>query len=165
MNKEKFTVLNKHIKYCNNFFKEEFLLNLLEKLNQESWKVHRSTSQGGWFFNFTLTDNKNYKKEISFLSKTLKKKILRVYVNGQCFSQHGDWHQDDGKETYLVGLTPDWNCEMGGATEFLGNDHTSISVYPVFNRLVIFDASLNHRALPQFNLNSFRMTLAIKTSD
>jgi hypothetical protein len=62
-------------------------------------------------------------------------------------------------------MNKNWSAESGGATEFIideGTD-TTLSIYPIWNRMLSFPANIKHRALPFFKLGDFRITLAIKT--
>jgi hypothetical protein len=109
-----------------------------------------------------------FKDEIEFFKEKFNQsEILRIYVNGQSFTQHGEFHVDDGERTYLIGMSEKINVDSGGATEFLIDEEgqTTISAYPLYNRMISFPADIKHRALPSFNLGMFRMTLAIKTID
>ena len=50
-------------------------------------------------------------------------------------------------------------------SHFQTMDMTSVVCYPVFNRVVKFNAKFNHRALPNIRTNAFRYTVAFKTEE
>jgi hypothetical protein len=157
--------LNAYVYYIDNFLDKKFIDDFSEKVLRDSWTTHNSSGVDKNFFWFLPITAEKYSKELNFLSQHFPENdILRVYVNGQSGLQHGNFHSDDGEETFLIGLTRDWSTESGGATEFHERgDHTTFSVYPLYNRLVRFPAQLKHRALPNIDLETFRMTLALKT--
>jgi hypothetical protein len=158
--------INDQIYFVDNFFPEDFLENLVKKVLHDSWHKHYSKhSDGVFFWALALTDD-SYEEELDYI-KTLfpNNDILRVYVNGHSGIQHGSFHEDDGEETFLIGLTKGWDCESGGATEFkTKHNNSTLSIYPLYNRLSCFPADIEHRASPNIDLYSFRMTLAIKTN-
>jgi hypothetical protein len=157
--------ITKDIYYFNNVLPIGFIDNLYYKvLNDMSWAMHQSSDQDSNFF-WALNLEDNYSNETEFLSQYIEgNKPLRFYVNGQSGLQHGNFHQDDGERTYLLGLSKDWlSVDQGGATEFLIKDDVTFSVYPTYNRMVSFPSNIPHRALPNIKYESFRMTLAIKT--
>lgn len=165
MNKQ-FNKVSEHIQYCDNFFDEEILSSLHNKLyNCQSWgrtTSYETDTNFFWVCNLSMEDSV-IKNETNHIQSMIPEKIIRIYVNGQTVHQHGTFHQDDGNKTYLLGLSKNWVVEDGGATEFLDKNSTSFLIYPLFNRLTIFDAKILHRALPHTNKDKFRMTLAIKT--
>lgn len=161
-----------NIYYIDNFLPKNFIDELRNKLLVSEWGIHGSDpskASGVFFWAKSLTDNKHiFEKEIEYFEKEFNQcKILRIYVNGQSFTQHGEFHVDDGERTYLIGMSEKINSNSGGATEFLVDEEgqTTISIYPLYNRLISFPADIQHRALPSFDLSIFRMTLAIKTVD
>jgi hypothetical protein len=160
------THINEDIYFVDNFLPEDFLDDLVDKVLLDSWHKHYSKHTDGIFFwALNLTDD-SYGEELEYITSLFPDNdVLRVYVNGHSGIQHGSFHTDDGEETYLVGLTKGWNSESGGATEFKTKyDNSTISVYPLYNRLVCFPADIEHRASPNIDLYSFRMTMAIKTN-
>ena len=157
--------ITKDIYYFDNILPIDFIDNLYYKvLYDSSWAMHRSSDEDSNFF-WALSLEENYSEETEFLTKYIEgNKPLRFYVNGQSGPQHGNFHEDDGERTYLLGLSKDWlGVEQGGATEFLLNDDVTFSVYPIYNRLLSFPSHIPHRALPNIKFEGFRMTLAIKT--
>tara|TARA_R110000868_G_scaffold146811_1_gene367809 strand:- start:69 stop:557 length:489 start_codon:yes stop_codon:yes gene_type:complete len=87
--------------------------------------------------------------------------LERYYVN---LAPAGDWHSgsfhdDDGKLTALY-YPIEWKPEWGGGTEFI----TGEIVQNVKNRLLLFDAKIEHRSMPHYNNEGWRFTLAFKTN-
>jgi len=101
--------------------------------------------------------------ENDYLKYTLKSKIeditqkkyevVRVYMNGQTFGQHGSYHQDDVNEfsyTFCLYFTEfDSKIEdiVGGNFEIklpnVNNYH--ISITPIFNRAILFPSNYYHK--------------------
>ena len=63
--------------------------------------------------------------------------------------------------TFLYYANQEWNMHDGGETQFLINDEI-YGVLPIPNRMIVFDASILHRAT-SFR-NRFRFTLAARYS-
>ena len=159
------THINEDIYFVDNFLPEDFLNDLVNKALHDSWHKHYSRDGDGIFFWALNLNEDSYGEELEFIESLFPDNdVLRVYVNGHSGIQHGSFHTDDGEETYLVGLTKGWNSESGGATEFKSGDDCSFSIYPKYNRIICFKSDIEHRALPNVDLYSFRMTLAIKTN-
>jgi len=155
--------------YIDNFLEESFIDNLHDKISNPSSLWFRHSCRGFdvdknfYFYNPLSPDD--YAGEYEHFSNILKdNEVTRIYVNGQVGVEHGNFHKDDGDETFLIGLTKGWNSESGGATEFKSGDDCSFSIYPKYNRIICFKSDIEHRALPNVDLHSFRMTLAIKTN-
>jgi len=159
------THINEDIYFVDNFLPEDFLNDLVNKVLNDSWHKHYSRDGDGIFFWALNLTNDSYENELEFIESLFPNNdVLRVYVNGHSGIQHGSFHTDDGEETYLVGLTKGWNSESGGATEFkTKHDNSTLSIYPLYNRMVCFPAHIEHRAAPNIDLYTFRMTLAIQT--
>jgi len=163
MNKEK-NYINSDIYYINDFLPLDFIDKLNYKLLNDSWSMHNSTGLENNFFWYLPLVGEKYEKEYNFLVNLFPdNEVLRIYANGQSGIQHGSFHEDDGERTFLIGLSKGWNVESGGATEFLQENECSLSVYPYYNRMVSFPANIKHRALPNIDFESFRMSLALKT--
>ena len=160
-----FNQINKEIHYKDDYLNKDFLNNLLNKINTyDTWKKQTSVADSGNFFwTMDISDTDEFKNECAVLKNYVTDKVLRIYINGQSYTQHGDFHKDDGETTYLIGLNKNWNPTRGGATEFLGQESTSILIYPIYNRCIKFNAQIPHRALPNNFREDFRMTLAIKS--
>lgn len=165
MIEDKFTVICEHIKYKDNFLEKDLIESLHNKLTHEHcrWMIH-GTVKESWntFWHCSLDDSSLFKNEVDRLKTIIKKPVLRIYANGQTYSQHGDFHDDDGNETILIGINKEFDCYHGGGTEFLVQNNCSYVVYPLYNRGIIFNAKILHRALPTIT-KIFRITLAIKT--
>lgn len=85
--------------------------------------------------------------------------MYRMYVN--CFAPHENpyFHVDGQGYTLLYYPHINWSIQEGGETQFYVDENIQ-GVLPVPNRMVIFDASILHRATT-FR-NSHRFTIAIK---
>lgn len=77
-------------------------------------------------------------------------KPQRFYTNSHTFGQDGYIHTDDGDVTILYYPCKDWAIEWEGGTSFYNEDVTDCIGYAAykFNRAVIFDAKIPHRAMP-----------------
>ena len=132
---------------------------------QQEYVLHSSTPEREWTM---LSGNhrerdyncRNVFKYITLLSEVVGDKMVRSSTNlappGDFFS--GDLHVDDGEITALY-YPHEWDIMWGGGTYF--EDGTTIDY--VKNRLVLYDASTLHKALPHASPNGWRMTLAYKT--
>ena len=104
--------------------------------------------------------------QVSVESGTASRALQRYYLNiappGDWYA--GDFHIDDGLITALYYPNTfdntDWKPEWGGATEFI----TGETVQYVGNRLLLFDASVEHRAAAHYYNEGWRVTLALKTN-
>ena len=92
--------------------------------------------------------------------KVQQMKLYRMYVN--CFAPNENpyFHTDGDKGlTFLYYPNMNWDLQEGGETQFyINNDIYGIT--PVPNRMVVFDANIQHRATT-FR-NDHRFTVAIK---
>lgn len=154
-------IINEQIKYTDNFLPQDLIDSIYNKALSSQWGKGQSNDEenDSWFWHLNIDDSEEAKN----LDKIIDNQVTRIYINGQTYSQHGDFHQDDEDETYLIGLNKNWTVKSGGATELLLENNTSLCIYPLYNRAIIFNAKIFHRALPNININDFRMTLAIKT--
>jgi hypothetical protein len=155
--------------FIDNFLEESFIDDLHDKISDDSSLWYRHSCRGfdvdKNFYFYTPLEHDEYSEVYDHFSNILKgNKISRIYVNGQVGVEHGNFHTDDGDETFLLGLTKGWNFESGGATEFEWGDDYTFSIYPKYNRMMCFPSHIEHRALPNVDLYTFRMTLAIKTT-
>ena len=84
--------------------------------------------------------------------------INRIYANGNFATEgaSGRWHTDDGKITALF-YPCEWDIKNGGGTSF--KDGTTVDY--VQNRLLLFDADMEHKADPHL-ADAIRYTIAIK---
>ena len=151
---DNFFVLEEHQnlnRYC-----EESLYNVGEADKEgvpRSGIVHEITKDNP-LFNWLV--NKIYLKEPS----TKKYNCYRAYIN--CFIPnektfyHTDWPHG---VTCLYYTNLNFNKEEGGETQFLINNEIK-GILPIPNRMVIFDATLEHKAT-SFNSDR-RFTIALK---
>ena len=158
------------VEYIDEFFDEDFLLKFYNKIKDDKFEFKGVSCEPDgtglnqfWFLDLLKGDN--YKKEVKYIGSYFPTKIVRAYCNFQTFGQHGDFHEDDGEWTYLIYINPEWTYGHGGGTEFQTMDMTSVVSYPVFNRVIKFNAKFNHRALPNIRTDSMRYTVAFKTKE
>lgn len=87
--------------------------------------------------------------------------MYRMYVNCFAPSEQPYFHTDgsDDEYTFLYYPNMDWDVDRGGETQFFV-DNTFYGVVPIPNRIVLFDASLLHKAT-SFR-DRHRFTVAIK---
>jgi hypothetical protein len=158
--------LTADIQYQDDFFSKDFAEHLSDKIKTfQKFEMSGSSIDGDnpsfWYMN--LSDDLDFREELKYIQGIIPNRIIRSYVNGQTFGQFGDFHSDDGEETYLYYLDKDWNIDDGGATEFRMANDTTVCVYPKFNRMCKFDSAIFHRSMPNRNFKKLRMTLAFKT--
>lgn len=83
----------------------------------------------------------------------------RAYVNLFFPNERPFFHEDGNVYTALFYITPDYDIDEGGETQFI-IDNNITGVLPKPCRLVIFDGELNHRAT---SYRSYpRITIALK---
>lgn len=101
------------------------------------------------------------KKKISdFDSHLSSMKLYRMYINCFAPSENPYFHIDgESGMTLLYYPNMDWSINDGGETQFY-IDENIYGITPIPNRMVIFDASILHRATT-FR-NTHRFTVAIK---
>lgn len=158
------------VDFVDDFFDPDWLLAFYNKIKDDKFEfkgVSDKPDDTGlnqfWFLD--LLEGDKYKEDIEYIDSHFPTKIVRAYVNYQTFGQHGDFHEDDGDSTYLIYINPEWSYDHGGGTEFMTMNMTSAVSYPVFNRVVRFNAKFKHRALPNIKTNAFRYTVAFKTQE
>ena len=156
------------IKIIDNFFDKNIHNNLWEYCNKVSYRVGKEIDRpnalptGGVF---EIEDNNNLR---GFLNKELKEKFkelqdlecYRVYIN--CFSPNENpyfHHDNDNGYTCLFYPNLDFELDEGGETQFF-IDGKIEGVLPLPNRMVLFDANLDHKAT-SFR-TKYRFTIAIK---
>ena len=158
--------INDNLKYTDNYLDPNILKKMHSKLMDFECPWHRQVSENENSIHFWacyISNLEIFNEEVKYLEDKVDKKVLRIYANGQTYTQHGEFHKDDGDETILIGMNENFSVLNGGATEFLCERDTSISIYPIFNRAIFFNSQIEHRALPCLD-KTFRITLAIKTT-
>ena len=100
----------------------------------------------------------NHKKDLCDEYVTLD----RAYVN--CFAprEPAYYHADGNCFTLLYYANPIWVPNEGGETKFLCGNIDVFSVAPVPGRVVIFDGSLQHTAVPFRSVHRFTVALKYK---
>ena len=83
------------------------------------------------------------KFKLDFKTKYYVDDYVRIYCNAHTHGLEPHMHVDDGDFTMIYYPRLDWKDEWGGGTLIDGQ-----LVPYVGNRLVVFDAFLNHKALP-----------------
>jgi hypothetical protein len=97
----------------------------------------------------------------------VKHKVDRWYSNSHTFGQDGPIHRDDGSLTCLYYPTKNWLIDWEGGTSFYNDDITDCIKYASykFNRMIIFDAQIPHRAMPiARDAYGLRTSIVFKTS-
>ena len=87
-------------------------------------------------------------------------KLNRMYIN--CFAPtECPYFHTDGQNgvTFLYYPQDTWDIDMGGETQFVVDDEIK-GIFPIPNRMVMFDANILHRATTFRSRHRF--TLAIK---
>lgn len=76
--------------------------------------------------------------------------FARAYINAHTHGIDGMIHSDDGDYTAIYYPLSEWDIEWEGGTCFYNKDKTDVIHYNAYvpNRLVVFDAKMNHRAMP-----------------
>ena len=173
----------KSLETFENFFNDSELVKLREVLNLFDWKYgHRS---------YRNSDNCFWEAQLSsldFFTKTCfdkiqkltnkKYEIIEVYANGQTKDQDGDFHIDslgvtDPEElrlrkTFLIYVSPIFkeNVDViGGYTHFKRSQGDILSIEPLFNRAVLFDADIPHLGKAPSVKGIFRISIAYKLKE
>ena len=96
-----------------------------------------------------------------FPSKIKDLSLYRAYINLFNAGEKPNFHIDGEGLTSLFYInTENYNLDEGGCTEILTNQQSLVSVLPIRNSLVTFDAKVLHRAT---SFKSFpRFTVALK---
>ena len=87
--------------------------------------------------------------------------LYRMYVNCFAPSECPYFHTDGEGITFLYYPQHIWDIDMGGETQFVIDDEIK-GIFPIPNRLVMFDGNILHRATT-FR-NKHRFTVAVKYS-
>jgi hypothetical protein len=85
--------------------------------------------------------------------------LYRMYVNCFAPSECPYFHTDGEGITFLYYPQHTWDIDMGGETQFVIDDEIK-GIFPIPNRLVMFDGNILHRATTFRSRHRF--TLAIK---
>ena len=86
-------------------------------------------------------------------------KLKRAYINLFFSNENPYFHSDGNVITCLFYITPGYDNDMGGETQFLIDDKiTGVQSNP--SRLVMFDGKIRHRATSY--RNKPRITIALK---
>lgn len=87
--------------------------------------------------------------------------LYRMYVNCFAPSECPYFHTDGEGITFLYYPQHTWDIDMGGETQFVIDDEIK-GIFPIPNRLVMFDGNILHRATTFRNRHRF--TVAVKYS-
>jgi hypothetical protein len=131
---------------------------------KSSWHWHCSIFQDTSVLpvatNHDIRDISQKTPYIMNLWKDIQKKIseeldykcdfARAYINAHTHGIDGMIHSDDGDYTAIYYPLSEWDIEWEGGTCFYNKDKTDVIHYNAYvpNRLVVFDAKINHRAMP-----------------
>ena len=85
--------------------------------------------------------------------------LNRMYINCFAPTECPYFHVDGEGITFLYYPQDAWNIDMGGETQFIIDDEIK-GIFPIPNRMVMFDAGILHRATTL--RSKHRFTLAIK---
>jgi hypothetical protein len=153
------------IEVTDNFLEKDFIIFLNEYfLNMPHYYGHYSNydSNSNRFYTTSINFNDPI---INFLCKKIFKKnikILRSYINVQHIGMDGNFHEDDGDQTYLMMISNTLN-EKSGEFQIIDKDNKIKSFSFIQNRLISFPAKLKHRGLAPLEKNIPRITLVFKT--
>lgn len=130
----------------------------VQESEQRAWNWHRSvgndTLNMGQMSNVDLPDHLSVLWEYTDSAiqriSGVKHTMDRYYSNSHTYGIEGPIHRDDGSLTCLYYPCEDWQIEWEGGTVFFNEDITDSIKYASykFNRMVIFTASIPHRAMP-----------------
>lgn len=182
----------KEIHVIDNFFHEnvaEYYHNLV--FNNKSWNADYNKNQKGfsvkerWNWHRTQDHNDLHNNTVDaktldepeqfFIELILDKiyeleemehKCVRYYMNAHTYGIDGPIHRDDGDVTAIWYPNKDWDPEWEGGTAFYDNDKDCIKYVGVkFNRLILFPASIYHRAMPLTReCYKLRVSMVMKTA-
>jgi hypothetical protein len=155
------------INYEDNFFNEREHSKIFDYCLNAAYKYGETdevdTPQTGLVHNIPEDEfiYKLFKKKISDFDSSLSQmKLYRMYIN--CFAPtENPYFHIDGEQGVTLLYYPhmEWNLNEGGETQFY-IDENIYGIAPIPNRMVIFNASIMHRATT-FR-SSHRFTVAIK---
>lgn len=163
------------IEVFDNFFDNEVFQNYLNKFWKDNiWeaehnKFNYSHAPERWNYNKslgkkTMDNNRVVVEELDPLDQNILSAItnqiymitgkrsepIRYYSNSHTYGVDGPIHHDDGDVTAIFYPHNTWKAEWEGGTAIYDKNKKQclsyVTVQP--NRLVLFDASLPHRAMP-----------------
>ena len=105
---------------------------------------------------------KNIHHKISKKLTKINLELTRCYINIQHQGMDGGFHADDGDITFLIMITPN-PTQGGGDFEYINSQNQIQKIPYKQNKLVVFDAKIQHRGL-SYNNPSPRITLAFKNN-
>jgi Rps23 Pro-64 3,4-dihydroxylase Tpa1-like proline 4-hydroxylase len=95
-------------------------------------------------------------------------KINAFYANGQSHGQCGSFHQDSKSHhdyTLIYYANNEWDPSWGGATIFRDERNLVTTIYPEFNKAILFKSNIFHCGLePTIFFKGLRTTVALKFS-
>jgi SM-20-related protein len=92
--------------------------------------------------------------------------MLRAYMNSHTYGTDAYMHCDDGNITAIYYPTKNWNISWEGGTSFYNEQQDDAIGYCSyrFNRLILFTASIPHRAMPVTrDCKELRTSIVFKT--
>jgi SM-20-related protein len=146
------------------------------KLAETSWNWHQATGNDIRNMGENSTDTESLTPNLQILWETVSKKILEVnpvkhkmerfYMNAHTYGQDGYIHTDDGSITAIY-YPFKWDVSHEGGTSFYNEEQDDCIFYcsNKFNRLILFDAKIPHRAMPMTrDCYKLRSVVVFKTS-
>jgi len=167
------------VEFSRNFFEDKswnYGWNMgLSESEQRAWNWHRSvgndTVNMGQMSQVDLDDNLSvlweYTDEMLMKLSGVKHKMDRYYSNSHTYGIEGPIHRDDGSLTCLYYPCENWQVEWEGGTAFYNEEMDDAIQYASyrFNRMIIFDAKIPHRAMPTTReCYRLRTSIVFKTS-
>ena len=142
------------IEFTDNFLEEHIAQLIDMQMKEISWKYDYDSVAGGKNKHWHVLGghnieecNKNGFEFVEPIWNSIQKKydvdMERVYFNAHTHGIEPHIHRDDGDMTFIYYPRMDWKPEWGGGTLIDGQ-----LVPYVGNRLVVFDAYLEHMAMP-----------------
>ena len=157
------------MKVIDNFLGKD-LIQHLEKMflfNQPHFYGHYSKEstldKSNLFYNSNINLNDFL---IQFIYSKVEKtfninRIIRAYINIQYNGMDGDWHVDEGHNTILLMVT---KSLKKGSGEFQIKENNKINkIQFVQDRIILFNASSEHKGMSPIEINTPRITFAFKT--
>lgn len=144
---------------CDKFLDENELKTALDIINGGSWKYgHNSSGKNLYEDNFwvmNLTDNEFFSKYVlNIIEKHFSRKyrLVRVYANGQTFTQDGHYHTDSNESNtftfclYLTKISESYIDTAGGYIYFkLPEQKYNLCYEPLYNRGLYFPSNYIHK--------------------